>query len=66
MENISQKTLGLILTILGAALFIALMGDLLFRVVGGFVALTLANYGLQMQGLPSIYFYAINLFSFKR
>lgn len=66
MDNMSQKSFGLILTILGIVFFIALMGDLLFRIVGGFVALALANYGMQMQGLPPLYFYILNLFNFKR
>ena len=66
MENLSQKSLGLILTIFGLAIFIALMGDLLFRLVGGFMALAMINYGLQMQGLPPFYFYLINLFNFRR
>ncbi len=66
MENLSQKSLGLILTIVGLAIFIALMGDLLFRLVGGFMALAMINYGLKLQGLPPFYFYLINLFNFKR
>ena len=67
MQNInSQKALGLVLTIAGLAFFIVLMGDLLFRVVGGILAITLANYGLQMQGLPNIWVYSVNLFNFKR
>lgn len=64
MDN--QKIIGLILTILGIALFILLMGDLLFRVVGGALAIALINYGLQKQGLPSLLVYSINLFNFKR
>ena len=66
MDNINQKTLGLILTILGVAFFIALMGDLLFRVVGGFAALALANKGMQMQNLPPLYVYLLNLFNFRK
>jgi len=65
MDNVNQKTLGLILTILGVAFFITLMGDLLFRVVGGVAALALANKGMKMQGLPPLYIYLINLFNFK-
>jgi len=64
MEN-TQKGLGLIVTIIGIAFFIALMGDLLFRVVGGFLAINLINYGLQMQGLPNVWVYTFNLFNFK-
>lgn len=66
MDNTNQKTLGLVLTILGVAFFIALMGDLLFRIVGGFAALALANKGMQMQDLPPLYIYLLNLFNFKR
>ena len=65
-DNLNQKTIGLILTILGIAFFIALMEDLLFRVVGGFAALALANKGMQMQNLPPLYIYLLNLFNFKR
>lgn len=67
MENMSgQKALGLFLTILGIIFFIALMGDLLFRVIGGALSLALINYGLQKQGLPSLFVYIANLFNFKR
>jgi hypothetical protein len=66
MDQISQKTLGIVLAILGVALFIALMGDLLFRVVGGLMAIALTNYGLQLQGQPSVYWYIMNLLNFKR
>ena len=66
MLNINnQKTIGLVFTILGAAFFIILMGDLLFKVVGGVASIALVNYGLQMQGLPSVSFYIINLFNFR-
>ncbi len=66
MDNVNQKTLGLVLTILGVAFFVMLMGNLLFRVVGGFAALTLANYGMQMQNLPPLHIYLLNLINFKR
>lgn len=67
MEKIdTQKALGLFLTILGMVLFIFLMGDLLFRVIGGILALALINYGLQKQSLPSLLVYSVNLFNFKR
>lgn len=61
----SQNIVGLILTIVGIILFIALMGDLLFRVIGGFGAVMLTNYGLQMQGLPTTYFYIMKLFNYR-
>lgn len=67
MDNFgSQKAMGLVITILGVAIFVALMGNLLFRLVGGFAALMLINYGLQMQGLPKVHFYIVNLFNFRR
>lgn len=67
MENANnQKGIGLIITIVGIALFIALMGDLLFRVIGGFLAINLINYGLQMQRLPNVWIYALNVFKFKQ
>lgn len=64
MDN--QKILGLVLTILGIALFIVLMGDLLFRVIGGLLSIALINYGLQKQGLPNVFVYSINLFNLKK
>ena len=67
MENLNgQKALGLVLTILGIAFFIALMGNLLFRVIGGALAIALINYGLQMQGLPNVFVYTVSLFNFKK
>jgi hypothetical protein len=62
----SQKTIGLVITILGIALFIALIGTLLFRIIGGIAALMLINYGLQMQGQPKVFFYMMNLFNLRR
>lgn len=61
----SQNIVGLILTIVGIILFIALMGDLLFRIIGSFGAVMLTNYGLQMQGLPTAPFYIMKLFKYR-
>lgn len=64
MEN-GQKLGGIVVTILGAALFIVSMGELLLKVVGGLIALRLIDYGLQMQGLPSLRVYIIRTLGFR-
>lgn len=50
-----DKGLGILLVILGSALFVLSAGKWLLHVVGLAFAVLIINYGLRLQGLPSLW-----------
>jgi hypothetical protein len=46
--------LGLLCITAGSIIILFVLGDFLFRVIIGLLALSLINYGLRLRGLPSL------------
>jgi len=57
-----NRPLGLILTVLGFVLFLYAAGPFLFNISLAFLALSLINHGLRMQGKPPLLFWAQSWF----
>ena len=49
-----NKWFGLLLILLGMALLLFAIGDLLLRITIGLCALALINHGLRLRGLPPL------------
>ncbi len=60
-----DKWLGLLFIVLGILTLLFTLGDLVFRIIIGLVALTLINHGLRLRGLPPLQI-LIPLFFSKR
>lgn len=50
-----DRGLGILLVILGSAVFVLSAGKWLLHVVGLSLAVLIINYGLRLQGLPSLW-----------
>ena len=50
----TNHLLGMLCIIAGLVIILFVLGDLLFRVLVGLMALFLINYGLKLRGLPPL------------
>ncbi len=58
----SQKAMGLVIAVIGSILLVILLGDLILKIIGGLLLIKLINHGLQMQSLPPLQVFILNVF----
>lgn len=61
--NTDTQAQGLFFTILGALLFVFVAGEFIIRLLLSLLTIALINYGLQLQGKPSLHVVVFSWFN---